>query len=107
MKRLLKLSEKVIAGNQTSLLSAKDWKAIYAQVSSSYPITTKFLREVDLTEKEQQLAYLSVFNFEAKREAMLLGMQVDAVNKQRQRLRRKLGITDRNLSLHDYLVNLE
>ena len=107
MKRLLKLSEKVIAGNQTSLLSAKDWKAIYAQVSSSYPITTKFLREVDLTEKEQQLAYLSVFNFEAKRVAMLLGMQVDAVNKQRQRLRRKLGITDRNLSLHDYLVNLE
>lgn len=107
MKRLLKLSEKVIAGNQKSLLTDKDWKAIYAQVASSYPTAAKFLRESKLTEKEQQLAYLSVFNFEAKREAILLGAQLDAVNKQRQRLRRKLGITDRNLSLHDYLVNLE
>lgn len=107
MKRLLKLSEKVVAGSQTSLLSAKDWKAIYAQVASSYPTAARFLRESDLTEKEQQLAYLSVFNFEAKREAVLLGAQLDAVNKQRQRLRRKLGITDRNLSLHDYLVSLE
>ena len=107
MKRLLKLSEKVIAGNQTSLLSAKDWKAIYAQVSYSYPITAKFLRDADLTEKEQQLSYLSVFNFEAKREAILLGAQVETVNKQRQRLRRKLGIKDRNLSLHDYLVGME
>lgn len=107
MKRLLKLSEKVVAGSQTSLLSAKDWKAIYAQVASSYPTAARFLRESDLTEKEQQLAYLSVFNFEAKREAILLGAQLDAVNKSRQRLRRKLGITDRNLSLHDYLVNLE
>ena len=107
MKKLLKLSEKVIAGNQKSLLSDKDWKAIYAQVASSYPTAAKFLRESDLTEKEQQLAYLSVFNFEAKREAVLLGAQLDAVNKQRQRLRRKLGITDRNLSLHDYLVSLE
>lgn len=107
MKKLLKLSEKVIAGNQKSLLSDKDWKAIYAQVASSYPTAAKFLRESDPTEKEQQLAYLSVFNFEAKREAILLGAQLDAVNKQRQRLRRKLGITDRNLSLHDYLVSLE
>lgn len=107
MKRLLKLSEKVVAGSQTSLLSAKDWKAIYAQVASSYPTAARFLRESDLTEKEQQLAYLSVFNFEAKREAILLGAQLDAVNKSRQRLRRKLGITDRNLSLHDYLVSLE
>lgn len=107
MKKLLKLSEKVIAGNQKSLLSDKDWKAIYAQVASSYPTAAKFLRESDLTEKEQQLAYLSVFNFEAKREAVLLGAQLDAVNKSRQRLRRKLGITDRNLSLHDYLVSLE
>ena len=107
MKKLLKLSEKVIAGNQKSLLSEKDWKAIYAQVASSYPTAAKFLRESNLTEKEQQLAYLSVFNFEAKREAMLLGMQVDAVNKQRQRLRRKLGITDRNLSLHDYLAGMK
>lgn len=107
MKKLLKLSEKVIAGNQKSLLSDKDWKAIYAQVASSYPTAAKFLRESDLTEKEQQLAYLSVFNFEAKREAVLLGAQLDAVNKQRQRLRRKLGITDRNLSLHDYLVSME
>ena len=107
MKKLLKLSEKVIAGNQKSLLSDKDWKAIYAQVASSYPTAAKFLRESNLTEKEQQLAYLSVFNFEAKREAILLGAQLDAVNKQRQRLRRKLGITDRNLSLHDYLVSME
>lgn len=107
MKRLLKLSEKVVAGSQTSLLSAKDWKAIYAQVASSYPTAARFLRESDLTEKEQQLAYLSVFNFEAKREAILLGAQLDAVNKSRQRLRRKLGITDRNLSLHDYLVSME
>lgn len=107
MKRLLKLSEKVVAGSQTSLLSAKDWKAIYAQVASSYPTAARFLRESDLTEKEQQLAYLSVFNFEAKREAILLGAQLDAVNKSRQRLRRKLGITDRNLSLHDYLVSVE
>ena len=107
MKKLLKLSEKVIAGNQKSLLSDKDWKAIYAQVASSYPTAAKFLRESDLTEKEQQLAYLSVFNFEAKREAVLLGAQLDAVNKQRQRLRRKLGITDRNLSLHDYLAGMK
>ena len=107
MKKLLKLSEKVVAGSQTSLLSAKDWKAIYAQVSSSYPTTAKFLRAADLTEKERQLLYLSVFNFEAKREAILFGMQVDAVNKQRQRLRRKLGITDRNLSLHDYLAGMK
>lgn len=107
MKRLLKLSEKVVAGSQTSLLSAKDWKAIYAQVASSYPAAARFLRESDLTEKEQQLAYLSVFNFEAKREAILLGAQLDAVNKSRQRLRRKLGITDRNLSLHDYLAGMK
>lgn len=107
MKRLLKLSEKVVAGSQTSLLSAKDWKAIYAQVASSYPTAARFLRESDLTEKEQQLAYLSVFNFEAKREAILLGAQLDAVNKSRQRLRRKLGITDRNLSLHDYLAGMK
>ena len=107
MKRLLKSSDKVIAGNQKSLLTDKDWKAIYAQVASSYPTAAKFLRESKLTEKEQQLAYLSVFNFEAKREAVLLGAQLDAVNKSRQRLRRKLGITDRNLSLHDYLAGMK
>ena len=107
MKRALKLSEKVIAGNQKSLLSDKDWKAIYAQVASTYPAAAKLLRESDLTEKEQQLAYLSAFDLGTKREAILLGAQIDAVNKSRQRLRRKLGITDRNLSLHDYLAGMK
>lgn len=106
MKRLLKLSEKVIAGNQKSLLTDKDWKVIYAQVASSYPAATKLLRESDLTEKELQFAYLSVFNLGTNREAILLNIQVDSVNKYRQRVRKKLGVGDRNLSLHDYLVNL-
>ena len=103
-RKLLRLSDKVVPGSRRPLLADRDWRAVCTLVNATYPHIAPLLREADLTEKERLYAYLSVFDFEASREAILLNIQVDSVSKYRQRVRKKLDIIGKSVSLRDYLV---
>ena len=105
-KRLYRLSEKIVAGKQKPLLGNKDWAAIETLIRSIYPPIYEFLQNNNLTDKEQQCAYLSVFGFDTNREAVLLGVQVDSVNKYRSRVRQKLQLTGQKINIHDFLHSL-
>lgn len=104
-KKLVRLSQKVIPGNTESLLTEKDWKAIVSKVDEIYPTFGDKLRAFALTSMELRYSYLCLFHFDTVSEAILLNIQPDSVNKRRQRVRQKLGITGKDLDLRTYLLD--
>ena len=105
-KKLRKLSQKVVPGNTQSLLTEKDWKTICATVNDIYPTFEDTLNTFGMTSTESRYCYLSLFQLDTTEEAILLNIQPDSVNKRRQRVRQKLGITGKEVDLRRYLINL-
>ena len=105
-KKLRKLSQKVVPGNTQSLLTEKDWKTICATVNDIYPTLEDTLNTFGMTSTESRYCYLSLFQLDTTEEAILLNIQPDSVNKRRQRVRQKLGITGKEVDLRRYLINL-
>ena len=103
-KKLYKLSEKVVANQKRPLLKEKDWKAVETLIKNIYPTIYELLSISKLTDKEIQCAYLSVFDFDTNREAILLDVQTDSINKYRSRVRQKLQITGQKMTLYDFLI---
>lgn len=105
-KKLIKLSQKVVPGNTEPLLTEKDWKAIISKVNEIYPAFEEMLSQFTLTLMEMRYCYLCLLRFDTVGEAILLSIQPDSVNKRRQRVRQKLGITGKDLDLRSYLISL-
>ena len=105
-RRLEKLSRKVMPGMDKSLLTEKDWQAIFSLVDSIYPSFSTQIAAYDLTLAESHYCYLALFHFDAIAEARLLNILPDSVNKRRQRVRQKLGITGKEVDLYTYLIHL-
>ena len=105
-RRLEKLSQKVMPGMDKSLLTKKDWQAIFSLVDSIYPSFSTQIAAYDLTLAESHYCYLVLFHFDAIAEARLLNILPDSVNKRRQRVRQKLGITGKEVDLYAYLIHL-
>ena len=105
-RRLEKLSRKVMPGMDKSLLTEKDWQAIFSLVDSIYPSFSTQIAAYDLTLAESHYCYLALFHFDAIAEARLLNILPDSVNKRRQRVRQKLGITGKEVDLYAYLIHL-
>lgn len=105
-QKLEKLSRKVMPGVNKSLLTEKDWQSILSLVDSAYPSFSAKIATYDLTSAESRYCYLTLFHFDAIAEARLLNILPDSVNKRRQRVRQKLGITGKEVDLYTYLIHL-
>lgn len=105
-RRLEKLSRKVMPGTDKPPLTEKDWQSILSLVDSVYPSFSTQIAVYDLTPAESRYCYLALFHFDAIAEARLLNILPDSVNKRRQRVRQKLGITGKEVDLYAYLIHL-
>lgn len=105
IKRIQKLATQVIPNATKSPLTKKDWQAIHELIDAAYPHIASYCKNAGLDEQEEKLCYLSIFNLGTAGEAVLLNYTVSTINKYRQNARRKLNINNRNLSLHEFLVN--
>lgn len=103
-KKVMKLSSKVIAGADKSPLSEKDWKLIIAKVNEIYPALELKLIDAGVSGSELRYCYLSIFGLDTNSEAILLHIMPDSVNKRRQRVRLRLGISGENVDLLTFLT---
>ncbi len=106
VKLITKLSYNVKAQSNEKQLSDSIWIDIISKEELAFPSVVKKCEEVKFTPTEKVLCYLSLFNLGTSGEATLLGVSNDAVNKHRQRIRKKLNLTDRNLGLFQYFCKL-
>ena len=106
VKLITKLSYNVKAQSNEKQLSDSIWIDIISIIELAFPSVVKKCEEVKFTPTEKVLCYLSLFNLGTSGEATLLGVSNDAVNKHRQRIRKKLNLTDRNLGLFQYFCKL-
>jgi len=104
-KKVIKLSQKVVPGATKSPLSEKDWQNIITQVNEVYPFLADRLAAFNLSAAELRYCYLSLLGLDSIGESILLHIQLDSVNKRRQRVRQRLGIIAKELDLCAYLIN--
>lgn len=107
MKKVKKLSSKVIVGNEKPLLTADDWEAIKRLLDATYVGLLSLLKdkEWNLTKAELEICYLSFFNLGVGEEAILLNIIPESVSKRRLRVRQKLGLENTSTLLNDYLTS--
>lgn len=104
-KKILKLSQKVVAGSDKSLLTNKDWATIQTTIDQIYTSFKKLLDSVELTASEKSYCYLSFFELDIKAESILLNINPLSVTKRRYRIRQKFGITGEDISLYKYFLS--
>lgn len=102
-KRLEKLSQTVKTTDQSALISDRYWHTIEALVAENYPTLQQEL--FGLSAAELHFCYLTLFRFDTKAMAILLGILPDSVSKQRLRVRQKLGLSGSDRDLYDYLIS--
>lgn len=105
-KKVIKLSQKVVPGSTKSPLTEKDWQNIILQINDIYPSFENKLSELGVTSAHLRYYYLVLFHLDTMGEAILLNIQPDSVNKRRQRVRQKLGITGEEIDLYTHLLSL-
>ncbi len=106
-QKLIKLSSSVVPNKTGKSLTEQDWEEVMNLLNFSYPKVIKKGFEVNLTKTERELYYLSLFDLGASGEAVLMGCSVDAINKCRLRIRKKLSIPSREITLYQFLVDLK
>lgn len=107
VKKVRKLSSKIVAGNDKPLLTVNDWRIIVRQLDTIFiglPDSLK-RREWNLTPAELEICYLSFFDLEVYQEALLLNINPESVSKRRLRLREKLGLKHTTIPLSDFLLS--
>lgn len=105
-KKVKKMAQKVVAGVDHSPLSDKDWKSMIDTVNIIYKSLSTFLSDGNhnLSQSELKYCYLSIFRFSNFEESILLNINPESVNKTRLRVRQKLDLVGRDLSLYDCLI---
>lgn len=107
VKKIIKLSCKVVAGNKDSLLTSKDWNNILELINQTYILFYEFISDNNygLTPAEIQYCYLSFLELDVKSESILLNINPESVSKRKLRIRQKLGCIGNHISLYQYFVN--
>lgn len=106
-KELTKLGNQNIPGNDESLITEKQWKAITNEITTIYPELYNYIYSLgpNLPEEDFQYCCLYLFGFDTNTEAILLNIAPNSVSKKRSRLKQKLNITfPANSSLYEYLI---
>lgn len=106
-QKVIRLSNKIVPNKTGKLLTEQDWKEIIDLLNFSYPNVVKKSFEINLTKTERELCYLSLFDLGASGEAVVMGCSVDAINKCRQRIRKKFSVPSREITLYQFLVDLK
>ena len=106
-KELTKLGNQNIPGNDESLITEEQWKAITNEITTIYPELYNYIYSLgpNLPEEDFQYCCLYLFGFDTNTEAILLNIAPNSVSKKRSRLKQKLNITfPANSSLYEYLI---
>lgn len=103
VKKILKLSTKVVAGNQEALLTNKDWYTLMELISQTYRSFDDFISDnpYGLTSTEIQYCYLSFLKLDISSEAILLNINPESISKRRLRIRQKLGYAGSEVSFYE------
>lgn len=106
-KKVIKLSQNVIAGYNKPLLSNKDWDSIKNLINNIYPSIDDFLNsdKYGFTDSEIKYCYLSFFELDIRSESILLNITTESVTKRRYRIRQKLNIVGEEGSFYAYFMN--
>lgn len=105
VKKVIKLSEKVVAGATQSPLTSKDWKKIVDIVDQTYVSLNSILQknELGFTPSELEYCYLSFFQLDIFAESILLNINPESVGKRRLRVRQRLGLIGEETTLYRFL----
>lgn len=103
VKKIIKLSSKVVAGNQEPLLTNKDWHSLMELINQTYHSFDEFISNTPrgLTPTEIQYCYLSFLKLDISSEAILLNINPESISKRRLRIRQKLGYAGSEVSFYE------
>ncbi|RGY90588.1 hypothetical protein DXA15_24930 [Parabacteroides sp. AM58-2XD] len=103
VKKIMKLSAKVVAGNQETLLTNRDWHSFMDLINQTYRSFDEFISDnsYGLTPAEIQYCYLSFLNIDISSEAVLLNINPESISKRRLRIRQKLGYVGSEVSFYE------
>lgn len=103
VKKIVKLSAKVVAGNQETLLTNRDWHSFMDLINQTYRSFDEFISDnsYGLTSAEIQYCYLSFLNIDISSEAVLLNINPESISKRRLRIRQKLGYVRSEVSFYE------
>lgn len=93
VKKIIKLSLNVVAGNEKPLLINRDWCSLMDLINQTYHLFEEFVSDNPhgLTLAEIQYCYLSFLKLDISSEAILLNINPESISKRRLRIRQKLG----------------
>lgn len=108
VKKIIKLSSKVVPGAKDSPLTAKDWNSYIKLIDQTYTSFYHFISQNDfgLSPAEIQYCYLSFLELDIRSESILLNIDSLSVSKRRFRVRQKLGHVGTDMSLYCYFVKI-
>lgn len=88
-------------------LSRKDWDSFIALIHSACPNISTFMQNnsLNLTKAEIEICYLSFLGLGLNEEAILLGINMESVNKRRLRTRQKLNLVNTKTSINEFLIH--
>jgi DNA-binding CsgD family transcriptional regulator len=100
--------KKIIHLIKDSLQLDNDWEILKKHFTEVHPNFFSILlkKYPELTQDELKLCVYLKIQLSSKEIARLINITVDAVNKRRNRMRKKLKITP-NVDLYDFLINIE
>lgn len=103
VKKIMKLSTKIIAGNKEPLLTNRDWRSLMDLINQTYRSFDEFISDnsYGLTPTEIQYCYLSFLKLDISSEAILLNINPESISKRRLRIRQKLGYVGSEVSFYE------
>ena len=107
-KELTHLANQNKPGNNSPLITDKQWKLIANEITDIYPNFRSYIYNLcpDLQTQEFMYCCFCMLGFDTNAEAKLLNIAVESARKKRFRLRQKLGLEllNNKLSLREYLI---
>lgn len=103
VKKIMKLSTKIVAGNKEPLLTNRDWRSFMDLINQTYRSFDEFVSDnsYGLTPVEIQYCYLSFLQLDISSEAVLLNINPESISKRRLRIRQKLGYVGSEVSFFE------
>ena len=103
VKKIMKLSTKIVAGNKESLLTNRDWRSFMDLINQTYRSFDKFISDnpYGLTPVEIQYCYLTFLKLDISSEAVLLNINPESISKRRLRIRQKLGFVGSEVPFYE------
>lgn len=106
-QKVINLSKIIVAKPEKSPLSKRDWTLLINKINEVYVSFTDNLKnEIEgITPEDISYCYLALLDLDTSSIATILNIEIESVYKRRLRLRKRLGIINKNHHLYTYLVN--